>query len=164
MATYANPGRYRGFQDHECSGSAGPRAGADTPVRPRRIRCEVQYARSRRAIGQAITVNLPAFGISKQLVIKRVEAVGYAPGANAMLEYQVECIGSDNVTFTDLMTMILQTEANQTTVDDSTVNENLVSVAEAIAVTEAVSIIGVLAIAKYGPTSPQPRYGFARYS
>src|ERR1019366_6540572 len=32
------------------------------------------------AIGQAITVNLPAFGISKQLVIKRVEAVGYAPG------------------------------------------------------------------------------------
>jgi hypothetical protein len=116
------------------------------------------------AIGQAITVNLPAFGISKQLVIKRVEAVGYAPGANAMLEYQVECIGSDNVTFTDLMTMILQTEANQTTVDDSTVNENLVSVAETIGVTDTVSIIGVLAIAKYGPTSPQPRYGFARYS
>src|ERR1019366_9439657 len=54
------------------------------------------------AIGQAITVNLPAFGINNQLVIKRVEATGYVPGANGQLEYQVECIGSDNVTFTDI--------------------------------------------------------------
>ncbi len=31
-------------------------------------------------VGKAITINLPAFGISKLLVIKRIEAVGYAPG------------------------------------------------------------------------------------
>jgi len=90
------------------------------------------------AIGQAITVNLPAFGINKQLVIKRVEAVGYVPGPNGKLEYQVECIGSDKVTFTDLMTTLLQQEAAQTSVDDSTVNENLEVVPESIVVTESV--------------------------
>jgi hypothetical protein len=88
------------------------------------------------AIGQAITVNLPAFNINKQLVIKRVEAVGFAPGPNGKLEYKIECIGSDNVTFTDLMTTLLQQEANQTPVDDSTVNENLEVVDEAVAVME----------------------------
>jgi hypothetical protein len=92
------------------------------------------------AIGQVITVNLPAFGISdKQLVIKRVEATGYVPGANGQLEYQVECIGSDNVTFTDLMTTLLQEEATQTQVDDSTINENLEVVGETATLTEAVS-------------------------
>ena len=117
------------------------------------------------AIGQAITVNLTAFGISsKQLVIKRVEAVGYVPGANGMLEYQVECIGSDNVTFTDIMTTLLQQEANQTPVDNSTVNENLEVLAEAITLTEAVSASSGTKPYLYGPTSPQPRYGFAGYS
>jgi len=116
------------------------------------------------AIGQAIKVNLPAFGINKQLVIKRVEATGYAPGANGMLEYQVECIGSDSVTFTDLMTMILQTEAAQTTVDDSTVNENLVSVAETIPIADTVTATAGTRPYKYGATTPQPRYGFAVYS
>jgi len=29
-----------------------------------------------------------------------------------MLEYQIECIGSDTVTFTDLMTTILQQETD----------------------------------------------------
>lgn len=96
-------------------------------------------------IGQAITVNLPAFGIDKQLVIKRIEAVGYAPGDDAlgidgMLEYQVECIGNDNVTFTDLMTTILQQEAAQTPVDDSTVIEELLSVAETVNVSDSVEL------------------------
>ena len=52
------------------------------------------------------------------------------------LEYQIECIGSDNVTFTDLMTTILQQEANQTPVDDSTVTENLEVASEGLTVTE----------------------------
>ena len=77
------------------------------------------------AIGQAIYVNLPAFGVTTWLVIKRVEATVYAPGAAGKLLYSLECIGSDVVTYVDLMTMILQTEAAQTTVDDSTVNQNL---------------------------------------
>jgi len=114
------------------------------------------------AIGQAITVNLPAFGItSKQLVIKRVEATGYAPGANAKLEYQIECIGSDNVTFTDLMTTLLQQEASQTSVDDSTVNENLVVADELVALTDIV-LTPVAATPPYywGNITTQIRWGF----
>jgi hypothetical protein len=116
------------------------------------------------AIGQAISVNLPAFNINKQLVIKRVEAVGFAPGPNGMLEYQIECIGSDNVTFTDLMTTLLQTEANQTTVDDSTVNENLVPEEEDITVTETLSTATSSKPYHWGNVSSQIRWGFWNWS
>jgi hypothetical protein len=114
------------------------------------------------AIGQAIMVNLPAFGISKQLVIKRLEAVGYVPGANGMLRYQVECIGSDNVTFTDLMTTLLQQEANQTPVDDSTVNQNLETVQEIIATEDALTIIATAGPYALAPASTPMRLGFSK--
>jgi hypothetical protein len=121
------------------------------------------------AVGQSIFVDLPAFGIIKFLIIKRIEAVGYAPGddtlnINGMLEYQVECIGSDNVTFTDLMTTILQQEASQTPVDDSTVTENLEVAGENLTITETVTASSGTKPYLYGPTSPQPRYGFCTYS
>ncbi len=117
------------------------------------------------AIGQAITVNLSAFGITnKQLVIKRVEATGFVPGVNGQLEYSVECIGSDNVTFTDLMQTLLLQEASQTTVDASTVNQNLEVVAETLTLTEAVSATSGSSPYKWGVNNPQPRYGFATYS
>jgi hypothetical protein len=113
------------------------------------------------AIGQAITVNLPAFGISnKQLVIKRVEATGFVPGANGQLEYQVECIGSDNVTFTDLMTTLLQQEANQTQVDDSTVNENLEVVAEGITITDVLTPTTSSRPYHWGNVSSQIKWAF----
>jgi hypothetical protein len=118
------------------------------------------------AIGQAITVNLPAFGIDEALIIKRIEAVGYAPGANGQLEYQIECIGSDVVTFTDLMQSILQQEASQTTVDDSTVNENLLPeseeafVAETLQTPVATTMPYELGVA----ASNQFRLGFSRLS
>ena len=118
------------------------------------------------AIGQAITVNLPAFGINETLIIKRIEAVGYVPGANGMLEYQIECLGSDVVTFTDLMQSILQQEANQTTVDDSTVNENLLPTSEDVVTAEtipapvATSMPYQLGVA----ASNQFRMGFSRLS
>jgi hypothetical protein len=117
------------------------------------------------AIGQAITINLPAFGISsKQLVIKRVEAVGYVPGANGMLEYQVECIGSDNVTFTDLMTTILQEDANQTPVDNSTITENLVPIAEVLLITDALTPTSTSRPYAWAPASSQIRWGFFTWS
>jgi hypothetical protein len=121
-------------------------------------------------VGQSIIVNLPQMGITNyQLVIKRVEAVGYTPGDNVlgipgMLEYQIECIGSDVVTFTDLMTTILQEEQTQTDVSDDTITENLEVVEEALAIAETVTVTGFTKPYKYGPTSPQPRYGFASYS
>lgn len=118
------------------------------------------------AVGQAITVNLPAFGINEALIIKRVEAVGYAPGANGMLEYQIECIGSDVVTFTDLMQSVLQQEANQTTVDDSTVTENLEVISEDAVIAETLLAPTVTSMPyKLGvAASNQFRMGFARLS
>jgi hypothetical protein len=121
------------------------------------------------AIGQTITFNLPAFGLTRPLIIKRVEAVGYAPGdddlgIDGMLEYQVECIGSDNVTFVDLMTSVLQAEATQTPVDDSTVTENLEVASEALVLAETVTVTAGTRPYTYGPTTPAARYGFAFYS
>ena len=116
------------------------------------------------AIGQAITFDLPAFSLVDTLIIKDITAVGYAPGANGMLEYQIEAIGSDVVTFTDLMQSVLQQEASQTTVDDSTVTENLTGAAEGLELSDTVTLTTGTRPYQYGPTSPQPRYGFASYS
>jgi hypothetical protein len=116
-------------------------------------------------IGQTIKANIPAMGITNyNLVIKRIEAVGFAPGTNGMLEYQIECIGSDTVTFTDLMTTILQQEQTQTDVADDTITENLEEADEALVLTETVTATPGARPYLYGPTSPQPRYGFATYS
>jgi hypothetical protein len=93
-------------------------------------------------VGQSINVNLPAFGIADTLIIKRVEAIGFAPGANGMLQYQIECLGSEVVTFTDLLQTILQQEANQTTVDDSTVTQDLIPISEGVTVLDTVSVSG----------------------
>jgi hypothetical protein len=121
------------------------------------------------AIGQLINFDLPAFGLTRPLIIKRVEATGYSPGDDDLsidgkLEYQLECIGSDNVTFVDLMTSILQAEASQTAVADSTVNENLEVASESLTLAETVTATAGTRPYKYGPSSPQARYGFAVYS
>jgi len=116
-------------------------------------------------IGQTVTANIPALGItSYPLVIKRIEATVFVPGTNGQLQYQLECIGSDNVTFTDLMTTILQQEAAQTQPGANTVNENLEVVDEGITVTEALTATSGTRPYVYGPTSPQSRYGFSVYS
>lgn len=118
------------------------------------------------AIGQAIPVNLPApFSIDKQLVIKRVEATVLAPGANGQLAYQLECIGSDNVTFVDLMSTLLQEQATQTTVDDSTVNENLIiSPPEALTLLDALTATPVTHVAfKWGASANNSKWGFSTW-
>lgn len=116
-------------------------------------------------IGQQIMANVPSMGITNYpLVIKRIETTVFVPGANGQLQYQIECIGSDTVTFTDLMTTLLQQEAVQTPVDSTTVSENLVVVEESLAISDTVTIAATIGFYKYGPTSPQPRYGFATYA
>jgi hypothetical protein len=117
-------------------------------------------------VGQAVNFDLPAFGIADTLIIKRIEAVGYAPGEEGMLEYQIECIGSDVITFTDLMQSILQQEATQTQVDDSTVNENLESFSEDAVTTETVNApIATSMPYQLGvAVSNQFRMGFSRLS
>jgi hypothetical protein len=116
-------------------------------------------------IGQQIMANVPSMGITNYpLVIKRIEATVFVPGTNGQLQYQIECIGSDTVTFTDLMTTLLQQEAVQSSPDSSTVSENLVEQEESLTLTETVTITATVGFYKYGPTSPQARYGFATYA
>jgi hypothetical protein len=120
-------------------------------------------------IGQTIKANIPAMGITNyNLVIKRIEMVGWAPqdppGQGGSLEYQVECIGSDTVTFTDLMTTILQQEQAQTDVSDDTITEELQEADETLVLADTVTATGATRPYHYGQTSPQPRYGFAVYS
>lgn len=117
------------------------------------------------AIGQAIFVNLSDFGISKWLVVKRVEARVYAPGGAGKLLYSLECIGSDNVTFVDIMTMLLQQEASQTPVDDSTVNQNLeLTPMENLTLAEAVTATGAAHVAmKWGASAANSKWGFCTW-
>lgn len=111
-------------------------------------------------VGQSINVNLPAFGIAETLIIKRVEAIGYAPGPNGKLRYQIECLGSDVVTFTDLMQKVLQQEANQTPVDDSTVTENLEVLPEPVTITDTPTPTGTSPAYHWGNVSSQIRWAF----
>ena len=94
--------------------------------------------------GMQITFNSPTFQAiygtsSLSLTIRRITAVGYSP---YQLEYQVECYGSDQVSFVDIMSLLLQQENSQNPVDDSTIVETIESYLESITVSEAVSISG----------------------
>ncbi|HVB33710.1 MAG TPA: hypothetical protein VNJ52_04970 [Patescibacteria group bacterium] len=92
-------------------------------------------------IGQTIILNSPKLGITNQyLVIKRIEASVFVPGTQGQLEYQIEALGSDNVTFVDIISTLLQQENANTTVDDSTVLEVLLSLAETVKVDDTVAL------------------------
>jgi hypothetical protein len=112
-------------------------------------------------IGQTIMFNSAKFGVSNYpLLIRRIECVGRSP---YQLEYQVEAMGSQTVTFTDMMLYLLQQTNGQTQTSDSTVLQVLLPVEEALTVTDTVTVTGGTRPYQYGPTSPQPRYGFASY-
>jgi hypothetical protein len=112
-------------------------------------------------IGQVLIANIPAMGITNyQLIIKRVEATVFVPGANGQLQYQLECIGSDTVTFTDLMTTVLQQEAVQTDTTGN-INENLEVVPETIVIKETVTVTGIAGPYALGPASTPIRLGFS---
>lgn len=114
-------------------------------------------------IGQLVSMNLPQFGVTNYpLIVKRVEATGYVPGQNGMLEYQVEAIGSDTVTFTDLLTTLLQQEATQNPIDDSTVIENLEVIAEIIATEDAAIPTAMSGPYAVGPAATPIRLGFSK--
>jgi hypothetical protein len=117
-------------------------------------------------IGQTIILNSPKLGITNYpLIIKRVEATVFVPGAQGTLEYQIEAIGSDTVTFVDLMTTLLQQEANQTPVDDSTVTQNLEPIAEGVTATDTLAATSTQKPYKWGPgASPAMRWGFSQWS
>ena len=89
-------------------------------------------------IGQTIMFNSAKFGVSNYpLLIRRIECVGRSP---YQLEYQVEAMGSQTVTFTDMMLTLLQQTNGQTQTSDSTVLQVLLPIEEELALTDTVTV------------------------
>jgi hypothetical protein len=109
-------------------------------------------------IGQRILLNSAKFGVSNYpLIIRRIQCVGRSPN---MLEYQVEAMGSDTVTFTDIMLTLLQQTNAQSQTLDSTVLQVLLPFNESLTVTDTFIVTSGTAPYEWGPASPQPRWGF----
>jgi hypothetical protein len=111
-------------------------------------------------VGQTITVNSSAFGLDVPLTIKRITGTGYTP---SQFEYQVECYGSDQVSFVDIMSVLLQQENQQNPVTDTTILEVLQSIADGLSLAEAVAVTTGARPYKWGATTPQARWGFATW-
>jgi hypothetical protein len=113
------------------------------------------------AIGQQITLNSAKFGVSnKSLIIKQINFVARTP---TQLEAQVQCFGSDVVTFNDIMLTLLQQNLGQTSTPDSTVLQNLIPILESIEIAETVTITGTSGPYVWYPGSGQPamNWGFS---
>jgi hypothetical protein len=95
---------------------------------------------NRLSIGQQITLNSVKFGIpNKALIIKQLNFVAKTP---TQLAAQVQCLGSDSVSFNDIMLTLLQQSLANTNTPDSTVLQELLPIDEALSLTDTVTIIG----------------------
>jgi hypothetical protein len=104
-------------------------------------------------IGQTITLNSSLFGISNyQLLIRRVEAVGYSP---TQLLYHVEAFGSDNVNFMDMMMTLLQDSLAENVTPDNTILQEILPVSEGLTLVDAVTTTGTSRPYKWNTGSPQ---------
>lgn len=111
-------------------------------------------------IGQQITLNSAKFGVSnKQLIIKQINCVART---KFQLEYQVQCLGSDVVSFNDIMLTLLQQNLGQATSPDSTVLQVLIPIEEAITVGETVTLTHAGPPYVYNATAS--RANFSTYS
>lgn len=108
-------------------------------------------------IGQSITINSTILGVNLTLVIKRVQGTGYSP---TQLEYQVEAIGSDQVTFNDVLSVLLEQELNQNSVTDDTILQVLLRITEGLIITDAAAITTSTGPYKWGTMT----WGFSTWS
>lgn len=109
-------------------------------------------------IGQTIILNSVKFNVANYpLIIKRIEATGRSHNT---LIYAIEAIGSDVVTFTDIMLTLLQQQNAQTSVDPSTVLQILLDIEEDTLVDDAVTITNTTAPYVYNTA----RWGFSKWS
>ncbi len=109
-------------------------------------------------IGQNIQLNSSKFGVNANLIIKRIIGTSYTPN---QMRYEVEALGSDNVTFTDIMATLLQQQNVQNPVDSSTVLETLLAQDETIAVVESITVTPSSGPYKWQPDgAPAMRWNF----
>ena len=93
------------------------------------------------SLGQQITLNSAKFGVSgKTLIIKQINCVARTP---TQLEYHVQCLGSDDVTFNDIMLTLLQQQLGSATTSNSIVLEDLIPINETVKLADTVTITAV---------------------
>jgi hypothetical protein len=105
------------------------------------------------SIGQTILLNSALFGITNyQLLIRRVEMTCYSPTDTSKgLLFQIEALGSDNVTFNDIMMTLLQRSLADNTTSDNTILQVILPIAEKLKITDVVTITSAA-----GPYAWQP--------
>jgi hypothetical protein len=105
-------------------------------------------------IGQQITLNSVKFGVAdKIVVIKQINCVARTP---TQLEYQVQALGSDIVSFNDIMLTLLQQNLGQASTPASTVLQVLIPLSETVPLTDAVTIVTTAGPYVWHPGSGQP--------
>lgn len=110
-------------------------------------------------IGQQITLNSAKFGVSnKALIIKQINFIART---KFQLEAQVQCLGSDIVSFNDIMLTLLQQNLGQANTSASTVLQVLIPIEETIAVIDAVTITATSGPYVWYPGSGQPSMNWA---
>jgi hypothetical protein len=115
------------------------------------------------AIGQQIILNSAKFGVAnKTLIIKQINFVARTP---FQLEAQVQCLGSENVTYNDIMLQLLQQNLGNQSTPSSTVLQVLLPVGENIVVAETISVTAASGPYVWGPaiTNLQNAEGGAQY-
>lgn len=88
-------------------------------------------------VGQNITLTSTLLGITQTFTIKEITVSGNTPST---LKYDVTAHAAANVTFLDIMTLLLQQELNQNQVDSATILQVLVQVQESLTLSDANSI------------------------
>jgi hypothetical protein len=112
-------------------------------------------------IGQTILLNSALFGVSSYpLIIKRIEAT---PQGKFSLMYQVEAIGSDSVTFVDMIKGLEAAANTGTTIDSSTIIEAFqFGGSEQLTITDSATASGATHNPfKWASTTTPSKWGFA---
>jgi len=111
-------------------------------------------------IGQQIILNSAKFGISnKTLIIKQINCLART---KFQLEYQVQCLGSDIVSFNDIMLTLLQQQLGQSSTPDSTILQILIPINETITVGDTVTLTH--AGPPYVYNASASKFNFAKFS
>ena len=109
-------------------------------------------------IGQTILLNSVNLGITNYpLVIKRIDGNAYSP---SKFEYQVEALGSDNVTFVDIMSRLLTQENNNADTSDNSVLEGLLVFSDAMTLSDVLSTTTSTGPYKWGAGTPIANWNF----
>lgn len=96
-------------------------------------------------IGQTVQVDSAIFGEDVVVIIKRITGRCYSPN---QMRYEIECVGTEKVSFVDIMKFLLTRAAADTVVDDSTVLQVLLLLQESVDAADTLN----------SPTTSSPPY------